>query len=451
MRCYPYVIPFVGFSRNAEGENVLTKTIKNFTFCTNVYLRVIFDVFLKPFIIIIKEIVNSAHNIRVILNRFRHEGLLLRRMYSLLIKRSFEKVNRTRNTAIYLHEKMRDMVNKHQVSLDVLNNINKLYNPSIVGDRGILQKMYAAEGFPAMSPEIINKLGGGVEGVNYANTKEGLGGSSPPSACFDGNEEVEMFFGKKKIKDIVVGDYIKGGHVTAKIFINPLSNVDVYKYRGVIVSGSHLVFHEGKWERVCDTNESIKLNRPYALYCLITSSNLININNIMFRDYQETHNRRINKIINTLVENQCNNQMSNIQVLHSRPLYYWGFTGDTKIKVGNNFIPIKDIVKDGHYHHNILGGVILNGINVDIYNLEGIKVSGNTLVYKNKKWIRVYSDILAMPCKGESLIYNIFTSDNLIHVQTDTGLLEFRDFAESNNNNLNDKIDKLVMDHINTL
>ena len=444
MRCYPYVMPFVGFSNNAEGSNILAKGIRNFTFCTTSYLRTIFDVFLKPFIIIIKEIVKSAHNIRVILNRFRHETLLLRRIYSKLIKTSFEKVNNTRHTAIFLHEKMRDMINKHQASLDVLDNIGNIWRKTESNDKGILGDLYNSKGFPSlMSPQLVEKIGSGKDKVNYGDTTLGLGLETCPVACFEGSTEVETFFGKKKIRDVCLGDYIKGGRVTCKIYLNPLSEVDVYKYRGVIVSGSHLVLHDDKWMRVCNIEESIKLNESYPLYCLNTTSNLIYINNIIFRDYQETHAIHINKIINTMVENDCNGELNRIHVLHPRPLYYWGFTGNTLIKVGNSFIPIKDVVKLKYYHYNILGGVELEADGIDIYSIDGIRVSGNTLVKKNR-WLRVYEHLTALPSTGENVIYNIFTSDNLVHVKSDRGLFEFRDFAESNDTKLNDKIDDLV-------
>jgi len=105
--------------------------------------------------------------------------------------------------------------------------------------------------------------------------------------CFLPNTQITMADGsKKKIIDIELKDNIKvGGNVfaTAKFLINNL-----YDYKGVKVSGSHMVNENNKWIRVEDSNISKSLgNDEHVVYTLGTQNRRIVINDILFTDYFE--------------------------------------------------------------------------------------------------------------------------------------------------------------------
>ena len=105
--------------------------------------------------------------------------------------------------------------------------------------------------------------------------------------CFLPNTEITMADGsKKKIIDIELKDNIKvGGNVfaTAKFLITNL-----YDYKGVKVSGSHMVNENGKWIRVEDSNIAKSLgNDEHVVYTLGTQNRRIVINDILFTDYFE--------------------------------------------------------------------------------------------------------------------------------------------------------------------
>jgi hypothetical protein len=93
--------------------------------------------------------------------------------------------------------------------------------------------------------------------------------------CFLPNTQITMADGsKKKIIDIELKDNIKvGGNVfaTAKFLINNL-----YDYKGVKVSGSHMVNENNKWIRVEDSNISKSLgNDEHVVYTLGTQNRRI--------------------------------------------------------------------------------------------------------------------------------------------------------------------------------
>ena len=83
---------------------------------------------------------------------------------------------------------------------------------------------------------------------------------------------------------------------------------------------------------------------------------------------------------NYAVAKFCNNGIGYIKSNDDfNHLYYWGFSGDTLIKINGEFKKIKEIVDNNLKGENIIGGVILDGSNVQIYNIDGIKVSGTPL------------------------------------------------------------------------
>jgi len=105
--------------------------------------------------------------------------------------------------------------------------------------------------------------------------------------CFLPNTKVTMLDGTtKNIIDINLNDNIEiGGRVFAhaKFLITNL-----YDYKGVKVSGSHMVNEDNKWLRVEESKLAKSLgNKEHIVYTLGTDNRRILINNILFTDYFE--------------------------------------------------------------------------------------------------------------------------------------------------------------------
>ena len=105
--------------------------------------------------------------------------------------------------------------------------------------------------------------------------------------CFLPNTKVTMLDGTtKNIIDINLNDNIEiGGRVFAhaKFLITNL-----YDYKGVKVSGSHMVNEDNKWLRVEESKLAKSLgNKEHTVYTLGTDNRRILINNILFTDYFE--------------------------------------------------------------------------------------------------------------------------------------------------------------------
>ena len=103
--------------------------------------------------------------------------------------------------------------------------------------------------------------------------------------CFLPNTLVSMKDGsKKKIIDIELKDNVAiGGFVfaTGKFLVN-----DIYDYKGIKVSGSHLVNEKGNWLKVQNSKLAKLIStEDTVVYTLGTKNRRILINNTLFTDY----------------------------------------------------------------------------------------------------------------------------------------------------------------------
>ena len=113
----------------------------------------------------------------------------------------------------------------------------------------------------------------------FGGKGDGAGG-----ACFEPNTYIKMQDGsEKKIKDVQLGDFTKGGKVTGVLQFEPID--DIHEYKGVIVAGSHFVKEGNEFIMVQDSPESIKIDKIPVVYSLDTSNRRIFINDIEFADY----------------------------------------------------------------------------------------------------------------------------------------------------------------------
>ena len=86
-----------------------------------------------------------------------------------------------------------------------------------------------------------------------------------------------------------------------------------------------------------------------------------------------------------------------------------------------------------------------------MYDYKGVTVSGNTLVYENKLWVRVFQSIYSTQTTSVNKTYNIITKDSIVRVNSGPNMCIFRDFIESNHDSINDATDNMVTDRLNLM
>ena len=269
--------------------------------------------------------------------------------------------------------------------------------------------------------------------------------------CFT-NVNIKMNNGDKYIKDINPGDKLKNNVlVNGIIKININGPIDIYKYGGVEVTGDHVVLHNGRWDRIANVhkyeNKCYKTTKYVDnLYCLITDNNIIEINGITFRDYNEINDSDLQSYINYYVKKQVNED-SKVNNGTSSSDNLVDYINHTYIQCFSKLVynRIKDKDK-----RNIIGEiVILNTENIKLYDYLGYILSGNVLVLEDDKWIRVWESNRAKHViNNDKYLYHIITNNNDIDIGDDNPI-KIKDFNESNNNILNEKIDKMVLNNLN--
>lgn len=107
--------------------------------------------------------------------------------------------------------------------------------------------------------------------------------------CFDPATPIEMADGSKKIiQNILLGDDIRGGGKVVSIRCSFTGDGTRYNYDGVIVTGSHCVYENGKWVRVKDSANAKSIDGDGVVWSLITERHLIYVNGIKFDDEMES-------------------------------------------------------------------------------------------------------------------------------------------------------------------
>ena len=114
--------------------------------------------------------------------------------------------------------------------------------------------------------------------------------------CFDPNTEVRLKNGRSKTIDTLsVGEEIEDGSIVEGVLRTVVQNEQMYSVNGILVSGSHLIWHEEEeeWIPVKDLPFSMpSLQKPSHLVCLRTSTRKIVLRGwqgipFVFRDWEE--------------------------------------------------------------------------------------------------------------------------------------------------------------------
>ena len=449
-RCYPYVIPIAGFSKKVEGNTFGTRTSNNFNYCMNNIFGTFIKQLTQPLMALIKGIMGGMNNIVSIIDKFRNMASILRNMFITLVENTVERMQNSYGAVIYLQEKMKNLIKKQTAIFEVLKHF--------LGALPLLFYSYSYGPIPRFAAWLSAYLGLLVALI-IACIVCVFGGPFMKLAacpicvlCFDEDTPIDLENDKKElIKNLKVNDKIKGGTIISNIKITT-NYWDLFNYKGILVSGGHLVFDNQKWKRVSDCKESKPITKSCKLCCLITSSNNIYINNILFRDYQETSCKETLNQINNYVINKCNSKSIYIRSYDElNHIYQWGFSKDTLIKCNNKFVKIKEIVDNKITDSNIIGHIHTLKTNEIFYNYNNIIVTGSTLFKNKDEWIRINKlKESKIHSNNDTYIYNLITLDNNIIVSINNTEYIFKDFVENYDTDLNNQIDNLIEEHLNS-
>ena len=117
---------------------------------------------------------------------------------------------------------------------------------------------------------------------------------------FHPNTYINTINGTKQLQDIQIGDFLEKNNKVEGISIIQSSDIDIYEYNSIIVSGNVIVYDNQSWKYISNCSKKID-NYPY-LYHIYTTKGTLQIQNILFRDSYQTYNRKTHSIIDNTIE-----------------------------------------------------------------------------------------------------------------------------------------------------
>jgi hypothetical protein len=201
------------------------------------------------------------------------------------------------------------------------------------------------------------------------HVQPGGGLQIPSIKCFDANTELILSNGSvRRIEDIRVGDILdKSGTVTAVICVTAEGST-MYNLHNILVSDSHIVLYEGRWIPVSQHPHAI-LRENYSgkyLYCLNTSSKKIKLNGLVFTDWDEIYDDKLERVLDTLPSSLPRS----VDSIHNH--FSKGFPRETPIQLQSgkwvvlSQVKVNDILENGE---KVYGTVKLNSLGKTLFHL----------------------------------------------------------------------------------
>ena len=444
-RCSPTVIPFAGLINKSLDKGAMESTSENFTQCIN---NILFGVAKNSFSpieyatssvgAVIKGLMENINNIRRKIADMLNQitgivGEIMGKAFAFLIPLQ------------RILSKMMTIAKKAQATMVV-----SMYNV-VAGYLGIRAFMGTFVDlliiFLVMLTAIITPLlfffftiplaipGLIVYGIVAAFTLVIITGMSdilhmtkaavpPKPRCFDGNT---ILYDTEKnpiaIKDIVIGTKLYDGSIVNATFVLSSHQMEMYRYKGTIVSGNHYVMDSNGWTTVSEMEDAEKIAdyREPFIYCINTTTKLISINGAIYSDWDSLDDMDIIDL-----RLSCKAYLPKhftYDAIHKNLV--GGFHGDTMVELDSGeCVPIRNVeVNDVlRFGERILGKVEIDATTTCVkeYTIGGnVFIGGpNNIVYDNdigiKSTLNMDGKILTDPPKK---LYHFITDSNymIIH------------------------------------
>jgi hypothetical protein len=442
-RCSPSVMPFAGLINKPDDQTVFQFTASNFTNCINTTLTDIVNIALAPIyylvdslVDIFNSLVDAIQSIRSITNTIRSSlanvskevmGRILNFLIPLQhimikINNMFQQTQAVMTTGIYT------LLGTYNTMITAVTSIVKIITSILISLAGIIVVLFAVPfglgvpfAIPLLSLFILILIPGMLVWVidmmilkKFVNPLPGI------PTCFDGDILLELHTTESiKLKNIKPGMILKNNNVVTAVM--EMACLDkVYKLGQVICTGEHKVMYNNKWIKCKDHPYSILIDKNYEkVYCINTSHKIIDINGIIFGDYDELDNSEIKEL-----KLKCNKYLPNtFDLVNIHKYLDGGFTKDTPIELFDgsiqniNNIKVNDVLKFGE---RVIGIVKIKAddLKVNEYNLENntkIKAGPNVHICDTDLGRMSTLDMYGETIKVNNL-YHLITDKKIFHI-----------------------------------
>ena len=455
-RCNPSVIIFASLFKNKKDpRSDVQFTTENFEFCASEIAQNALRVALKPIMDVFYQMANAAMqsigftmNLRTLgsnlfngLNRMfdiftRRFNLTFHELHMSFIKQfsAIQKANAIATASVFSAISLiRSILNFFQLMIIICISILVIM---------IVLVIFLWFIFAPVLPLILVTIG-----VISATASAAAVGGMAGTFCFEKNTVIVMKDGYAPIKDIIIGDILADGSSVSAIMKFAYDGSQLFILDGIIVSGSHIVYINGKPMFVKDCPDAL----PYSgclteLYCLNTTSHKIRVLgsnvDIVFADWEELGDSSMEEW-DLLVRKMLNSDNSvgkcNASILNSES----GFSTAAKVKTMNgyvelSYISIGDQIDDGDGWTTITGKVYLDGEECsEMGSIGECQLSGATWIYENNRWIRAAESIRWRLEAPVNRVISIFTESGKLVVDK----VLSRDFSDIGIKNINKTYD----------
>jgi len=325
-RCKPQNMPFAGLINKPDDKTAFEYTNENFQYCVQDILKQVTMRAFKPFEYMISTLTSTAVQMTDSMQQSR--GLMgnIRNQVSIFAD---EVMQRVLNVIIPLQKMFIAL-------MDIFNKIQGVMTDTLYT---ILGSYYTLQALMGSIVELIIKLlialviiivGLWVTPFTWpvaASMSSVFVGISVPLAvimyfmsdvlhiktssipklrCFDENTPFIMKDGSiKRISELKVDDILQDGDIVTATIQVLAEDLEMFSLNDIIVSESHIVNHKtstnkDNWIPVKKHPLSIKINhydKPY-LYCINTKSKTINLNGLIFTDWDEIYGSILTQVQN---------------------------------------------------------------------------------------------------------------------------------------------------------
>lgn len=326
-RCHPAVIPIAGLINKPDDKSAIQFTEENFTYCVDNILTDGTAYLLKKLEFITKQLDKVYQGLGTDIHSSRGEVVSIRNNFEMFSREIMDKLV---NTVIPI-----------QTFMVGVKDINSKF----VGI--LMAALYTFLGSFETLQTLLRPI------------------SNEPRKCFDEDTLFVMNNGvKKKIKHIKIGDILLHNNEVVSTIQLSSNNTTMYKLNNIIVSGSHMVYHNNQWICVSSHPDAAiyeNYHKKY-IYSLNVTHKIFIINHCIFSDWDEIIDNTktnidcvIKKIIRIkkMHNIECDNTFENTDI---HKYLEGGFSENTFINMLNGTkISIKDV--------NV-GDTLANGENV---------------------------------------------------------------------------------------
>lgn len=442
-KCKPYIIPIAGlFKKDGDSTPFMKFTIENFKRCNWVKIKSFFSFFIKPLQYIFKIITSILKNFTETLDKLRAQAKAIRLMFKKIVEEIAEKMLNSYSAVQFYIAKMQNILKQQMAIFQILmyfgDSLKMSMESLINGPLIDLVKFFPLYGIAMLVMIVICMLCiGGGPFVKLVTCPICL-------ACFSGDSLCELEHKiLKPISQIKIGDTLKNNNIVTSTYEFSTQNrkCDMYRYKDVIVSGSHIIIDDEPI-RVEESPLSKKIKYlDDKIYCLNTSKKRIYINNnnksIQFSDFYESPCILTNFKTNMMVQN-CMNGLDNMTLKPTKDTqfhnYEWGVGGHTNIKMETGKMKkIKDIsIGERIFKGGEVYGIIKHSVNnIILFQYKSLLASGTQLVLKKNSWHRIYQIKKARYTKSpDPYIYSLVCDNHCMVTNNDVLLKDYFEMNE---------------------